>query len=67
MPRTIEHIVATHEIAQARRKAGKPVWDRTVNIKEIIGRDQSNDSDEHAIAVGKEIAALIRSRRSLID
>lgn len=26
MPRTIEHIVETHQIARDRRAAGKPVW-----------------------------------------
>lgn len=60
MPRTIDSIVANHQAAEARRQAGKPIWDRAINIKEILHRDQANDTDEHAIAVGKEIAALIR-------
>ena len=29
MPRTVEHIVACHKAASARREAGKPVWDKT--------------------------------------
>ncbi|MTK63025.1 MAG: hypothetical protein F8N15_00385 [Methanobacterium sp.] len=62
MSRTIEGIVACHKAADARRRAGQPVWDRTINIKDILHRDRTNESDEHAIAVGKEIAALIRSR-----
>lgn len=36
MPRTIEHIVETHQVAAERRKAGQPVWDFRVEIKKYL-------------------------------
>lgn len=60
MPRTIEHIMETHRLASERRKAGKPIWDRRVNIKPVLKEDPDNRSDEHAAAVGKRIAKLLR-------
>ncbi|MGG2576054.1 hypothetical protein ACQYZY_28505 [Pseudomonas aeruginosa] len=62
MPRTIERIVENHRVAADRRAAGKPVWDRTINIKEILHEDQSNTSNEHAAHVANRIGALVRSR-----
>lgn len=62
MPRTIESIVENHRVAADRRAAGKPVWDRTINIKEILHEDQSNTSNEHAAQVANRIGALVRSR-----
>ncbi|WP_432263388.1 hypothetical protein [Cupriavidus sp. TMH.W2] len=61
MPRTVEHIVACHNIASDRRAAGKPIWDKSINIKEILHRDQRNESNQHVAAVAAEIASLIRS------
>lgn len=62
MERDIDQLVRTHRIAQDRRAAGKPVWDKAINIKPILHRDQSNKTPEHAAAVANEIGALIRSR-----
>ncbi|EKC7897292.1 hypothetical protein FA341_15315 [Pseudomonas aeruginosa] len=62
MPRTIESIVENHRVAAERRAAGKPVWDRTIDIKAILHEDQSNISNEHAAQVANRIGALIRSR-----
>lgn len=62
MPRTIERIVENHRVAADRRAAGKPVWDRTINIKEILHEDQSNTSNEHSAQVANRIGALVRSR-----
>ncbi|HBO7965298.1 TPA: hypothetical protein L5C46_003765 [Pseudomonas aeruginosa] len=61
MPRTVESIVENHQIAAARRAAGKPVWDRTIDIKKILCEDQSNTSNEHSAQVANRIGALIRN------
>lgn len=58
MPRTIESIVENHQVAQERRKAGKPVWDRRLHIKHLLNDD---DSDENAQEVGRQIAAILRT------
>lgn len=42
MPRTIESIVENHRVAAERRAAGKPVWDRKIDVKAILHEDQSN-------------------------
>lgn len=60
--RDIDQIVTTHELAEQRRKAGKPIWSKKINIKEIIHRDQDNNSPDHVVSVAKEIAALIRAK-----
>ncbi len=39
MPRTVDHIVATHQLAQARRDAGLPVWDRKLNVSDVFRND----------------------------
>lgn len=62
MPRTIESIVENHRVAAERRAAGKPVWDRKIDVKAILQEDQSNGSNEHAAEVANRIGALIRSR-----
>lgn len=62
MPRTIESIVENHQVAAARRAAGKPIWDRSINIKEILHEDPSNESNEHAAKVANRIGAMIRGR-----
>lgn len=62
MPRTIESIVENHRVAAERRAAGKPVWDRKIDIKSILHEDQSNTSNEHVAQVANRIGALIRSR-----
>jgi hypothetical protein len=62
MPRTLESIVDNHRVAAARRAAGKPVWEKRVDIKSIIDRDIDNTSEENAAAVANEIARLLRSK-----
>ena len=61
MPLTVERIVENHRVAAERRAAGKPVWDRKINIKVILREDQSNTSNEHAAHVANRIGALVRS------
>lgn len=60
MPRTVEHIVACHQAASTLRKAGKPIWPKTINVKAIIHEDQENESPEHISAISARIAKLIR-------
>ncbi|MEG1680877.1 MAG: hypothetical protein RR326_12335 [Stenotrophomonas sp.] len=62
MRRTIEHIVDTHKAAAELRKAGKPIWNRTINIKGILNEDRSNDSAKHVADISVRIAKLIRAR-----
>lgn len=62
MTRTIGHIVATHQIAQQRRDARKPIWDRAIDIKSIIHEDQENETNAHVASVAQRIGALIRAK-----
>lgn len=61
MTRTIEGIVESHRLASERRAAGKPIWDRTINIKPILKEDPDNNTKEHAASVANRIGALLRS------
>jgi hypothetical protein len=36
MPDTVEHRVEMHQLAQERRAAGKPVWDRKISLAGIF-------------------------------
>jgi hypothetical protein len=58
----MDHMLATYRLAQERRAAGRPVWDRTVNIKRFINTDPDNISDEHCVKVANEIAAELRAK-----
>ena len=60
--RDIDQIVATHQLARDRVRAGRPVWDRKIDVKAIIHRDQDNDDPTYAARVAGEIAALLRAR-----
>ena len=44
MARTIDHILATHDVAQSRRAAGKPIWDRRINV--CLPHEPSDDFKE---------------------
>lgn len=56
MPRTIEGIVASHQAATERRKAGKPIWDHKLHIKHLLSND---GSDETAQETGRQIAQVL--------
>lgn len=62
MPRTVEHIVSCHQAAAARRDAGRPIWDKRIDVKAIIHEDQRNVTPEHISSICQRIAALIRRR-----
>jgi len=63
MPRTIEHIAATYQIAAERREAGKDIWDRTVNIKDTLSAHPIADMDEFDSLelTASRIAAVLRA------
>ena len=65
MPRTIDHIIACHEAANALRNKNKPIWAATLRIKNLIpdGCDVMPDelSAEQASDLGKKIASAIKS------
>jgi hypothetical protein len=58
MPRTIDSILASNKAANERRETGKPVWDGTIKIKDLLSNDDL-DIDQ-IIALGKSVAAQIR-------
>lgn len=60
--RTLESIVATHELARTRVSQGLPVWDRKIHIKAILNRDPPNTTSKHVVAISHDIGKLLRSR-----
>ena len=60
--RNLDNIVASHSLAAARRREGKPTWDGTIDIKQILQRDPGNTTEAHAAAVANEIGKLVRSK-----
>lgn len=54
---SIDQILDTHQLAQQRRAAGKPVWDRTIRIKDLLSDDASEES---AARIAREIAARLK-------
>ena len=40
MPRTVDHIVATHQLAQQRRDAGLPIWNRKLNLASVFHAEE---------------------------
>lgn len=60
MPRTIDHILATHQLAASLRKEGKPIWNKTIDIGSII-REKRDASPEQIADVGQRIAKKLRS------
>jgi hypothetical protein len=62
MPRTVEHIVATHQAAAGLRSAGKSIWPYKVNIKAVIHENQSSDDPVIIADKANRIAKLLRNR-----
>ncbi len=62
MPRTIETIVANHQLASALRAAGKPIWPHKINIKAILREEQSNEDPGILAAKANQIAKLLRAQ-----
>lgn len=40
MPRTVDHIVAVHDLATERRRAGKPVWAHEIDLSGVFHNDE---------------------------
>lgn len=34
--RSVDHLVAVHQVAAARRAAGRPIWVHTINLGEVL-------------------------------
>lgn len=40
MPRTIDHLVHTHQLARQRVAEGKPVWEREISVADLFHNDR---------------------------
>ncbi|GAA1100218.1 hypothetical protein [Nocardiopsis metallicus] len=40
MPRTVDHIVHTHQIARQRLAQGLPVWARDINLRDVFHNER---------------------------
>lgn len=67
MPRTIESIVENHRVANARHRAGKPIWDCRLPIREIMRQAEEREGGADALTpaeayeIAKEIAAVLKA------
>lgn len=61
MTRSIDKIVENHQVAAARRQAGKRIWDYEINVKAVLHEDPQNESNEHCASVANRIGALLRN------
>lgn len=59
MPRTVESIVDNHIEANKRRAAGRPVWDRTIRVKDLL-TGESNLEPKEIAEKGKEVVKRIK-------
>lgn len=60
MTRTVEHLLATDQAANERRKTGKPIWAHRLRIKHLLSDDSS---DERAVETAAKIVDSLRSSR----
>ncbi|MFD6400753.1 hypothetical protein [Nocardia sp. NPDC060249] len=58
MPRTVDRIVATHQLAQERRRTGRPVWAEKIDLSDVF-RDPAMTFIERRDAI---VARLKQSR-----
>lgn len=61
MPRTIESIMTAHRSAGRQRLLGRPIWEKTINIKSILYQYKNDTSEDITALVANKIAALFRS------
>jgi hypothetical protein len=59
--RDIGVLMESHRNAAKRRAAGKPTWDRKVDITTIIQHDQDNESVECVVEKAHKIAKLLKA------
>ena len=62
MPSTVEHKVEMHQLAQDRKRAGLPAWDRKLRLKDVF-RNEALTFEQRRDA----IAARIRSNPWFAD
>lgn len=65
MPRTIESIVECHRAARVRRRAGKPIWDVTLRVKDLMEPYKEFGDDltaAQAIELSHKIGALLDAK-----
>lgn len=60
MPRTVDHIVATHEIARARVRRGQPAWVGSIDIRDAAAQHRL---DQDGFAYLAAVAAAVKSSR----
>lgn len=60
MTRTIDHILACHQHANALRRAGKHIWTYTINLQSILDAARSQDSAEQVAVLATQLAAELR-------
>ena len=51
-----------HRVAGALRKAGKPIWPKSIDIRSIVREDQANTSAAHISAIAIRIGKLLRKQ-----
>jgi hypothetical protein len=56
MPRTTESIVDSHREATARRAAGRPVWDRRVNVADVF-HNEAMTFEQRRDAIARRLRA----------
>ena len=63
MPRTIEHLLATHQQSMELRNQGLPIWSHTVRIKDLLNNPVKDSSKQfHAASVANAIASRLRQQ-----
>ncbi|MFY0990900.1 hypothetical protein [Halomonas sp. C05BenzN] len=60
MSRSLDGLLASHQLAEQRRAAGKPVWDRRLRLKDLLAVSPDATSDERAAWVANRIAERLR-------
>ncbi|WP_043598935.1 hypothetical protein [Nocardia otitidiscaviarum] len=53
MPRTIDHIVATHQLAADRRRQGRPIWDETIDVSDVFHNEDMSFEEIRDVVVAK--------------
>lgn len=59
---SLEVKMASHKIAQQRRKDDKPIWDGTLRFKHVLERSQERTDNEHCSRVANEIGGLLKKQ-----
>lgn len=64
MPRTIESILECHRVAEGRRRQGRPIWDLTLPLKDILKEYEQYGDDlsvEKAVELSHRIGAMLKA------